>query len=258
MQGQRRYQFLILGVLTSWTLNAQSAVPEGLEGLLVSAKHQGARSYLALQNTESLWRSEGGSISAMADMITAARNSFTFGYYQTLDDYSSPKKHAYFLRYDHTMFGTQSFSLKYLHNDWGYIPAAQENIALEYNGFLLVESLGTGAYYSFGIYKRWLKQIWNENYQNPFSFNTEDTSLFGVATLGISYRLGANLITLDFNNRDSFNYFNSDDIGSDLSFYWQFTNGSYLRFLLGTRWSGFFTYLPGYATTSYVGLGYSW
>ncbi|OQW53471.1 MAG: hypothetical protein A4S09_07680 [Proteobacteria bacterium SG_bin7] len=258
MQGQCRYKFLVATFLCAWALNARSSVPEALEGLLVSSKNQGSRSNLSLQSTESMWRSEGTSILATADIITTARNSFTIGYYQTLDDFSSPKKNAYFLRYDYTFLGTQSVSLKWLHNDWNYIPAAQENIALEYNGFLLVESLGTGAYYSIGIYKRWLKQIWNENYQSPFSFQTEDTSFFAVAALGLSYRVSGNLITFDFNNRSTFNFYNTDDVGTDLTYYWQFSSGSFLRMLLGTRWSGFFTYLPGYATTSYLALGYSW
>ncbi len=258
MLGQCRHKFLVAALLCAWTQNAQSSVPEALEGLLISSKNQGTRANLSLQSTESLWRSEGASVSATVDFITAARNSFTIGYYQTLDDYSSPAKNAYFLRYDFTIMGTQSISLKWLHNDWNYIPATQENFALEYNGFLMVESLGTGAYYSVGVFKRWLKQVWNENYQNSFSFSTEDTSLFAVATIGISYRLGGNLITFDFNNRSTFNFYNADDVGTDFTYYWQFSNGSFMRILLGTRWASFFTYLPGYATTSYLGVGYSW
>lgn len=258
MQGQCRYKFLLATLFSAWILNAHSSVPEALEGLLVSAKNQGSRRNFSLQSTESLWRSEGASFSATADIITAARNSFTLGYYQTLDSYTSPEKNAYFLRYDFTIMGTQSISLKWLHNDWNYIPAAQENFALEYNGFLMVESLGTGAYYSIGVFKRWLKQVWNENYQNPASFQTEDTSVFAVITLGLSYRVGGNLITFDFNNRSTFNFYNADDVGTDLTYYWQFSNGSFMRILMGTRWSSFFTYLPGYATTSYLAAGYSW
>lgn len=163
------------------------------------------------------------------------------------------------MRYDYTFGGTQSVSLKWLHNDWNYMASAQENIALEYNAYVPVESLGTGGYFTLGIYQRWLKQSWNNNYQNPFSLDTDDTSMFLAATFGILFKVGSegSFITIDLNNRDTFNFYNSDDVGTDLSYYWKLESENFIRLIAGTRWSGFFTFLPGYATTNYVGAAYS-
>jgi hypothetical protein len=255
----RQCRQLILAVTFAlWVPDVHAGVPEGLEGLLLGGK-AGARAYLAYKNTENLWRTEGSSGSFIVDYVNAAKNSFTLGYYQTANQtFDRPDKFAYFLRFDYTMGGTQSVSLKYLHNDWSYIPAAQENWSFEYNGFFSVQSLGTGAYYSLGIYRRWLKQSWNDDYQNPLSYQSDDVSAFAAATLGIMFKMGSDTLTFDLNNRDTFNFFNSDDVATDLTYYWQLANGKYLRFLVGARWSGFFTFLPGYAATNYLGMAYSW
>ncbi len=258
MLGQYRRQILILLLSHLWWLNASAVIPEGLENIMLeNGRSQGLRYNVSVQNTESIWRSEGPSANVLIGFTNAARNSFTFGYYQTLNQND---KDAYFLRYDYTFAGTHTVALKWLHNDWNYISSTQENISLEYNGFVSIESLGTGAYFNLGIYQRWLKQSWNTDYQSPFSLATDDTSLFAVATFGILFRLWPNdsFVSFDINNRNSFNFFNSDDVGTDLSYYLNFSDGSYLRLILGTRWSGFFTFPPGYATTSYVGLGLSW
>lgn len=74
MRGQCRYLFLFF----LWSPVASASAPEGLKSFIVDIrKTQSPRLTLLLQNTESLWRSEGPSANLILDFSAAALNLFT-------------------------------------------------------------------------------------------------------------------------------------------------------------------------------------
>lgn len=234
---------------------ALAFIPEGLETMsLYKSSPKKSHIYANFQSVESVWRSEGNSLVTLIDYQTDSKDLVTLGYYQTT---SKDDKFAYFFRYDLIFWGTQSISLKYLHNEWNYISTTQENLALEYNGFVPWGSGRTNFFYTLGLYGRWLKQKWNNDYQNPLSFQTDDKSVFATLAAGLLIEFGTNgsFVTVDFNNRDFFNFHNADNFATDVSFYFAFQKSLTLKIFAGTRWSTSFTYIPGFPATNYVGLG---
>lgn len=236
---------------------AQAFPPEGFESYgLYLKESSNTRVYLQGENRNSYWKTEGLGYSIIGDYLNESENQWTFGYYQNSDEINSNQS-AYFVRYDLIPWESHSLSLKYLHQDWYYIESGQENIGLEFSGIFPMEFARSGFYYSIGFYYRWLKQNWNQDANKPFTFATQDKSGFACFTVGFQKKLSnkGSFLTFDYNNRDAFNYQNADSWATDLSLNIAIGKKNFLKIYYGVMWGGTFTFLPGFPTAEYFGVG---
>lgn len=173
---------------------------------------------------------------------------YSFGYKASLHT-SENRRDAWFLRYDF-LFGEQnSLSFKYIHENWYWLSSGKESIGLSFNSMT-----SWNFYYTVGYYFRWLKQSWDRGAYAPFTFSTDDKEGFVVLVLGWKFELSSGSFwTVDFNNRDSFSYYSSDNWAVDFKYYLP-SDTFTISILAGFRLSGLFGLAP-YPATGYGGLG---
>jgi hypothetical protein len=144
---------------------------------------------------------------------------------------------AYFGKFDYTFWGS-SIGLKILHEDFRYIEAGKNSVGADFNTFFRIGAT-SGLYLSIGGFYRVINYRWNKNSWSPASFDGEDRQsnwqgCFGFYKAGL---IGSSLTTLDINTKDSFSYYNMDNIAVDLGMHWGDAK-SMLKLAGGVRLSG--------------------
>lgn len=149
-------------------------------------------------------------------------------------------RNAYFLRHDFLFLSRSSLSLKFMHEDFNYIPSGHDSVGIEVNSFVPWGEK-TGSYFTIGIFNKWNKFVWNGPYWIPFYLNTNDSYAFFNGTFGIKYGFGQRgYWTVDISTRETFSYHPLDHVGFDLNISLPIGQSSYFRILNGIRTSAFF------------------
>lgn len=184
-------------------------------------------------------------------LIGAGRtNNLLLGYKSSFDDKNN-KRDAWTMRYDLVVGDHNSFSLKYIHQNWYWLEAGKESVGLAFNS-----STKIGFFYTIGYYVRWLKQKWDPSPYSPFNFETDDEEGFPILVFGWKYLMkGKSYWTLDLNNVDNFSYYSADNWASDFKYFIPIKSYT-LTFSAGIRWSGILALAP-YPATGYLGTGIS-
>ncbi len=228
--------------------------PEGLDNFAIHNKGKTSSSLSPLVSyAKSAWISPYSTLEAVAS-TPLAKNLLTYGAKVNVGGAYGDRS-SYLLRYDWIFTPTSSLSLKWSHEDWKYISTAKDSYGVEYNYFIAVGDR-SGLYGSIGGYYRFLKQRWNKPWWSPFNFNTKDQEYYFTGALGWKGSLSeTSYFTFDMNVRDTWSYYNFDNVAFDFNFYLGTGKNFVWRINGGVRtsaiWSG-----TMYPSQYYGGLGF--
>lgn len=230
-------------------------VPEGLDNFGLNGHGQGTTSIsTAIDYRNVKWLSDYESFQLIAG-IPVGSSQLTYGGRATVANTWGDRT-SYFARYDLRFGDTSSLGLKWIHTDWKFISSSKDTLAFDFNSFF---DWGpkSGFYVSIGGYYRWLRQRWNDPWWTPFSFSTQDQQGMMQACVGWQKSLGKeSYLTFDINTRDSFEYYNLDNMAIDLSINIGGGPGFYWNLFGGTRTSASFVGTM-MASEIYAGAGFT-
>jgi hypothetical protein len=168
--------------------------------------------------------------------------------YQASENLDEVQRDAWFIKYEY-LLSNASISFKYIHNNWYWISSGKESLGLSFN-----LNTSWGGYSNFGYYHRWLKQAWNSSPYSPFNFNTNDKDGFFIFNLGWSFEYSGSILTVDFNNRDAFNYYSADNWALDSKYYMLINNDLAFTTTLSIRFTGLWGAAP-YPGSGHLAVG---
>ncbi len=211
-----KFLVAVLVVVTLTGGVSQALPPEGFENFAILNKGK-AHSFFEIDFTYQapVWKNDVQSAQAMLGLASGT-NLWTLGAKTQVSPFVGERS-AYFIRYDLTFLSTNSFAIKYIHEEWSYIASAKEVWSGDFNFFVPWSNGASGYYMTIGYYYRWLKQRWNEDWGNPLNYNTRDQESWFQGLLGFKVGMGSsNFMTFDLNWRDNFTYYNFDNMAFDL------------------------------------------